>query len=159
MKALKSIIKSIPLLHKLARRSKGKLSKLLGRDNSDNYFYTLSPDVLVAIFKAFNHQKHAAADGPDLFDGHGYYEFGLYKGFSFWFAEQMAREFTNSNFRFVGFDSFEGLPHPKLEVEARAFREGNFRGTYKVVTENLRRYKTDFSRIQLHKGFYSDLFF
>jgi hypothetical protein len=57
MTALKSKIRSIPLLNKLARRSKGRLSKLLGRDKSDNYFYTLSPDVLVAIVKAFNHQK------------------------------------------------------------------------------------------------------
>jgi hypothetical protein len=125
----------------------------------DDVFYTLSPDALVAIVKAFNLQRQAAAGGRDLLDGHAYYEFGMYKGFSFWFAEQLAREYTDSTFRFLGFDSFEGLPQPQLEVEAHVFRKGDFRGTYDVVTGNLRRWKADFSRMQLHKGFFSDRFF
>jgi len=83
----------------------------------------------------------------------------MYKGFSFWFAEQIAREYAGSTFRFLGFDSFEGLPQPQLELERAGFREGDFRGTYEVVTGNLRRWKTDFNRICLYKGFYSDRFF
>jgi Macrocin-O-methyltransferase (TylF) len=154
--SFKSFVKSIPPLHKLLRGSKSGLTRLL---ELDERFYTLSPDVLVAIVKAFNLQRQAATSGRDLLSGHAYYEFGLFKGFSFWFAEQVAREYTDSTFRFFGFDSFEGLPQPQLEVEANSFREGDYRGTYEVVTGNLRRWKTDFSRIQLHKGFYSDRLF
>ncbi len=159
MTTMTKIVKSIPPLHKLARRAKSRLTRLVRDEFSDDVFYTLSPDVLVAIVKAFDLQKKTAADGPDLLNGHAYYEFGLFKGFSFWFAEQIAREYTESNFRFLGFDSFEGLPNPQLEVEARAFREGDFKGTYEVVTNNLRRWKADCSKIQLYKGFYSDHFF
>lgn len=157
--SFKSFVKSIPPLRKLAKRAKNGLIKLLGDEMSDEVFYTLSPDVLVALVKAFNLQRQAATSGRDLLSGHAYYEFGLFKGFSFWFAEQVAREYTDSTFRFLGFDSFEGLPQPQLDVEAKSFREGDFRGAYEVVTGNLRRWKTDFSRIQLHKGFYSDRLF
>ena len=156
---LKSIVKSIPPLHRLAKRAKSSLIRQLRDENSGEVFFSLSPDILVAIVKAFNLQRQSAAGGRDLLDGHAYYEFGLFKGFSFWFAEQIAREYADSSFRFLGFDSFEGLPQPQLEVEARAFSEGDFRGTYEVVTGNLRRYKADFSRIRLYKGFYSDRFF
>jgi Macrocin-O-methyltransferase (TylF) len=159
MKTLKSIVKSIPPLHKLAKLAKSRLIRQVRDEILDEVFYTLSPDVLVAIVKAFNLQRQTAAGGRDLLNGHAYYEFGIFKGFSLWFAEQIAREYTDSSFRFLGFDSFEGLPQPQLEVEARAFREGDFRGTYEVVTGNLRRWKTDFSRIRLYKGFYSDRFF
>jgi len=152
---LKSTIKSLPVLLKLVRAAKRISRKpLRGNDN----FQTLSPDVLIAIIKAFNLQRQATDGGRNLLDGYAYYEFGMFKGFSFWFAEQVAREYTNSSFRFLGFDSFEGLPQPQLEVEAQVFRKGDFRGTYEVVIENLRRWKADFSRIQLYKGFYSSRF-
>jgi O-methyltransferase len=153
---LKSAINSIPPLRKLARNAKSILRRPL---KDDDIFQTLSPDALVAIVKAFNLQKQIADSGRNVLDGHAYYEFGMFKGFSFWFAEQIAREYTDLNFRFLGFDSFEGLPQPQLEVEAQVFRKGDFRGTYEAVTENLRRWKADFSRIQLYKGFYSDRFF
>lgn len=155
MSALKSIVKAFPPIHKLAVLAKKKLRRAL----TDEIFYTLSPDALVAIVKAFELQRKAAADGRDLLRGHAYYEFGIYKGFSFWFAEQIAREYADSSFRLLGFDSFEGLPQPQLEVEARVFRKGDWRGSYEIVTGNLRKYKADFSRIQLYKGFFSNQFF
>lgn len=152
---LKSIVRSIPPLKKLAQRSKQQLKDEI----LNQVFYTLSPDVLVAIVKAFNLQRQGAADGRDLLHGHAYYEFGMYKGFSFWFAEQLAREYTDSTFRFLGFDSFEGLPQPQLDVEARVFHKGDFRGSYEIVTRNLQTYKADLTKMQLYKGFYSEDFF
>ena len=159
MSTLKSVVKSIAPLRKLAQGTKRKLITLLGDEISDDVFYTLSPDVLVAMVKAFNMQRQAAVDGRDLLHGHAYYEFGMFKGFSFWFAEQIAREYTDASFGFFGFDSFEGLPPPQLEVEARAFNAGDFRGSYERVTGNLRRWQTDLDRIKLYKGFYSEQFF
>jgi hypothetical protein len=155
MSTLKSIVASNPRLRKVASRVKSTLVDVLDMEA----FHTLSPDALVALVKAFNLHKEALVAGQDLFRGHAYYEFGLYKGFSFWFAEQISREYAEADFRCLGFDSFEGLPQPQLAVEARAFGKGDFRGTYEVVTGNLRQWKTDFSRIALYKGFYSDEFF
>jgi len=152
---VKSIVRSIPPLNKLAKH----VRKRLKDEILDETFYTMSPDVLVAIVKAFNLQRQSAAGGRDLLNGHAYYEFGMYKGFSFWFAEQIAREYTDSSFRFLGFDSFQGLPQPELDVEARVFKKGDFKGAYEIVTGNLHRYKADLTRMRLYKGFYSEELF
>lgn len=151
---LKSVVKSIPPLERLARGARRLLT-----DGEGETFYTLSPDALVAIVKAFNLQKEAQAQGRDLLSAHGYYEFGMFRGFSFWFAEQVSRDYTGPEFRCLGFDSFEGLPQPQLESEAKVFHKGDFRGDYELVTGNLRRWQTDFSRISLYKGFFSDTLF
>jgi hypothetical protein len=41
-----------------------------------------------------------------------YYEFGLYQGYTFWYAQKVMQEAGNVSMRFVGLDSFEGLPQP-----------------------------------------------
>lgn len=155
LKAVKSIVNSVPPLRKLADRALNSYQKELKDSILDEVFYPGGPDVLIALVKAFNLQRQSALGGRDLLKGHAYYEFGMYKGFSFWFAEQLAREYTDSNFRFLGFDSFEGLPEPQLDVEARVYSKGDFRGSYETVTRNLRKHKADFTRMRLYKGFYS----
>ena len=72
-----------------------------------------------------NARNTAHSGSVYLFTGHGYYEFGLFRGFSFWYAEQVSREYTDASFRLLGFDSFEGLPQPQLDVEAAAFEKGD----------------------------------
>lgn len=154
---LKSAARSVPAFRRLARGMKDWARRFGGEPLGG--FYTLSPDVLVALVKCFKMQETQRIQGRDLFTGHGYYEFGLFRGFSFWYAEQVSREYTDSSFRLLGFDSFEGLPQPQLDVEAAAFEKGEFCGTYDAVTKNFDRWKTDLSRIRLHKGFYSDELF
>ena len=83
----------------------------------------------------------------------------MFRGFSFWFAEQVSRDDTGSGFRCLGFDSSEGLLQPRLESEAKVFQKDDFRGDYELVTGNLRRWKADFNRISLYKGFFSDALF
>ena len=73
---VKSIIRSVPPLNKLAKH----VRKRLKDEILDETFYTMSPDALVAIVKAFNLQRQSAAGGRDLLHGHAYYEFGMYKG-------------------------------------------------------------------------------
>ena len=168
MKNLKSIVKSIPPLYKLALRTREMiestvksvpaLRKLVRRMKGEEPlggFYSLSPDALVALVRVFNIQQSQLSSGRNLFEGHGYYEFGLFRGFSFWFVEQISREYAGPSFRLFGFDSFEGLPQPQLDSEAAVFAKGDFRGSYEAVTANLGKWKTDFSRIKLYKGFYS----
>lgn len=148
MNTLKSMVKSVPGVAKLIRALRNRYEHVGG-------FYTLSPDVLIALTKAFKIQSN----GQNLFDGYGYYEFGMFRGFSFWFAEQISREYTGIDFGLFGFDSFEGLPRPQLEVEAAAFKEGYFRGPYEDVIAHLKKYGADFSRIKLYRGFFSNELF
>jgi len=35
------------------------------------------------------------------------------------------------------------------------FKKGDFKGAYEIVTRNLDRYKADWTRMRLYKGFYS----
>jgi hypothetical protein len=148
------MVQSVPALNKLARRTRDAVRRLPGVEPLDG-FYSAAPDNLVALVRAFNLQQAERAVGRDLFDRHAYYEFGMFRGFSFWFAEQISREYAPTSFRLYGFDSFEGLPRPQLAAEARIFVEGDFRGTYATVTAHLTRWRTDFSRIRLHRGFYA----
>lgn len=154
MNPLESKVRSVPALHRLARRTKDLGRRVRGVEPLDG-FYPASPSLLVALVKAFRLQEAERSRGRDLLDGHAYYEFGMFRGFSFWFAEQVSREYAPDSFRLHGFDSFEGLPKPQLEAEARVFLEGEFRGSFGAVSSNLERWNTDFSRIRLHRGFFS----
>lgn len=40
-------------------------------------------------------------------------EFGLFKGYSFWYTQRMVRELKRNSMRLFGFDSFAGLPEPQ----------------------------------------------
>ena len=135
MNRLKSMVKSVPALHKLALRTRSMVRRIPGVEPMDG-FYSPSPDLLVALVKAFNLQQAQRSHGRDLFDGHAYYEFGLFRGFSFWFAEQISREYAPANFRLLGFDLFQGLPQPQLAEEAQLFDQGDCCGTYEAVTSN-----------------------
>src|SRR5574341_163366 len=64
-------------------------------------FMTLSPDTLPALRYCF---QVLAKSGP-VGD---YYEFGLYRGYTFWYAQQCAARFGLKTMRFFGFDSFKG---------------------------------------------------
>jgi Macrocin-O-methyltransferase (TylF) len=145
--AFKSFVKSRPGLYRLARA-------ILGRKLAPEPFYSPNPEVLVALVRAFRLQEDS-----HLLAGYGYYEFGLFKGASLWFAEQISREVTGKNFCFYGFDSFQGLPAPKLEREARVYSKGDFGCSLGEVTENLKKYRADFGRIRLYPGFFSPAHF
>lgn len=156
---LTSIIKSIPPLRRAARRAKGLIARTLDLEQPQERFFTLSPDVLVALVKALGIQQQRAINGRNLFDGHGYYEFGLFRGFSLWFAEQITRAYAGAGLHLFGFDSFAGLPQPELAVEAAAYSGGTLTCSYEAVVRNLKKWRADESRISLFKGFYSDAMF
>jgi Macrocin-O-methyltransferase (TylF) len=118
-------------------------------DNIDTGFHTLSPDLLVGLVRAFELNK-------DL-EGKAYYEFGLYRGFSIWFAEQIARNKVPADFPFYGFDSFAGLP--PTSVDAKYYHATQYSAGYEMVTRNLRQYNADMERIKLFEGFFSPTHF
>ncbi|MBI4283921.1 MAG: hypothetical protein HY663_05570 [Chloroflexi bacterium] len=138
------------------KKSRARLEARVHRvlHNENPLFYTLSPSLLPAIAKAFEIQR-----SHNLLDGHGYYEFGLFKGFSFWFAEQSSRECTNATFRFYGFDSFEGVPESQVDIDPIYWAEGNYAASYDFVIAKLKEHGADLSRMKLYKGFFSESLF
>jgi hypothetical protein len=102
---------------------------------------------------------YAAVDRLGSLEDADYCEFGLFKGFSFWKAQEQANERGWKNTRFFGFDSFAGLP----EIEAPdqtahgEFRKGQYECTKQDVIDNLNRAGgIDWSRTFLIEGFFKD---
>lgn len=115
-------------------------------------FESLQPENLGAIIKAMK-----VAPAGD------YYEFGVYKGFSLWFATQIALALDKSDMRFYGFDSFEGLPEPKgvdkkTDSGGNTFAKGCFAADIELVNSVINKYcdKSTAERIVLIKGYYEN---
>jgi len=116
-------------------------------------FKSLSPGAPKAIDMAFKIAKQQHQGGP-IGD---YYEFGLYKGYTFYRAFRAALELGLDDVRFFGFDSFQGLPQVEgIDKSESRFFEGQFACSQEQVEKNLRKHKVDFHRIELVKGFYED---
>lgn len=97
------------------------------------------------------------ADEAGLTRKGDYYEFGLYRGFTFWSAQQFMRTLGNESIRFVGFDSFQGLPKPRgVDTYRDDFVEGQFRAGYDYVRGKLNEHGVDWSRTLLIPGFFAD---
>jgi hypothetical protein len=87
-----------------------------------------------------------------------YLEFGVYDGWSLTAAYHLARKHRLSGMRFLGFDSFEGLPAMN-DVDSYPFQQftkGQLRCDQATVEKNIRRDGVDVSRVQLVKGWYRD---
>ncbi len=87
-----------------------------------------------------------------------YYEFGLFKGYSFYYAHRKARECRAEGLRFFGFDSFEGLPalRPEESGDGADFYQGQYACAYDAVCAELKRKGIDWDRTVLVKGYFND---
>ncbi len=113
-------------------------------------FATLHPNLLIGIHRALS---LLAARGQT---SGGYFEFGLYRGFSFWFANNLAKE-LGLNLEFHGFDPFEGLPESKIDIH-RNWQPGNYACSLNQVRSSLEQWKMPLP-YTLYKGWYSAPFF
>lgn len=113
-------------------------------------FATLHPNLLIGIHRALT---RIAARGQT---SGGYFEFGLYRGFSFWFANNLAKE-LGFNLDFHGFDSFEGLPSSKVDIH-RNWQPGNYACSLEQVKASFNQWGMPLA-YTLHKGWYSAAFF
>lgn len=87
-----------------------------------------------------------------------YLEFGVYDGWSLTAAYHLAKKHGLSDMRFLGFDSFDGLPAMN-DVDSypfQQFTEGQLRCDQATVQRNLRRSGVDLSQVRLVKGWYRD---
>ena len=113
-------------------------------------FATLHPNLLIGIHRALS---LLAARGQTT---GGYFEFGLYRGFSFWYANNLAKEMGLS-LEFHGFDSFEGLPPSQVDIH-RNWRPGSYACSLDQVSSFLEKSQMPLP-YTLHKGWYSRPFF
>lgn len=85
-----------------------------------------------------------------------YLEFGVFRGENFLTAWDIARRHGQNTMRFHAFDSFDGLPDPKLSSvdSGGEFVKGQFSSDRSVFEQNLRRAKVDTTRVTITEGFY-----
>jgi len=88
--------------------------------------------------------------------GGDYFEFGLYAGASFHWAQTEAARIGLSAMRFWGFDSFQGLPSAHGE-EANFGPGGNYACDLQTVIDLHNRFGVDWSRVHLIPGFYDSI--
>ena len=92
-----------------------------------------------------------ASDGPTG----DYYEFGLYRGYTFWTAQKSADQRSLEGMRFFGFDSFCGLPEVEgSDRQAAIFIPGDYSCSVDEVRGFLTDHEFDWSRAALVEGFY-----
>lgn len=135
---------------KRSPRAYAAASRLLYR--MDRSFRTLSPGTPEAIEAAWqaSQRMHGDAVGD-------YYEFGVFRGFTLWRAEQSARRLGISRPHFWGFDSFRGLPQVSgTDAEDGIFFEGQFACSREEVLQHLGKNGADLSRITLIEGFFGE---
>jgi len=115
-------------------------------------FRTLSPGTSDAIAKAYELIKENG-DGPFG----DYYEFGLFRGYTFLQAYKHAQEKGLNGVHFYGFDSFEGLPEAEgIDVADGRFFKGQFACSKDAVENNLSENGMDLERATLIEGYYED---
>jgi hypothetical protein len=111
-------------------------------------FKSANVAVLEAIDRSFAHARANDVSGD-------YLEFGVFKGASLLHAQKLADALGLRSMRFLGFDSFEGLPD-----EAEQRREIFYKGQYSCGEQQVRSWLSqngaDWRRLILVPGFYDE---
>lgn len=114
-------------------------------------FVTLSPSILPGLIRCLRAAKVANLKG-------GYYEFGLYRGYTLWFAQRAADKVGLEDMRFHGFDSFEGLPEVLgIDASTGEFETGDYACSRADVNRFLDTWGFDWSRSDLTAGLFAEL--
>ena len=95
------------------------------------------------------------ADADGLLDRGDYYEFGIYRGFTFRFAQAVANRLGNRTMRFIGLDSFQGLPEIRgVDRYKGDFARGQFNADIGYIRSILSRQGVDWNRTILVPGYF-----
>jgi hypothetical protein len=114
-------------------------------------FATSSPGLLNALERSFDKAVELGVTG-----GGDYYEFRLFKGYSFWYAQKTANDAALADMRFFGFDSFAGLPEVHgVDIGANDdFYAGQYACSKDRVIQNLNSKSIDWQRTTLIEGYF-----
>jgi hypothetical protein len=150
---IKQVWRRLPLgvRDKIYRRVAGVefLRKRIRRPAVDG-FITLTPETPPAISACLQKARELGVIGD-------YYEFGMYRGFSFWSAQNSANALGMDQSKFFGFDSFNGLPKPEgIDAETTEFKERDYAASKEDVKWYLEKYGVDWSRSFLIEGYYDE---
>lgn len=99
-----------------------------------------------------------AARESGVVENGDYYEFGLFKGYTFWHAQRTAESLGIEHMRFFGFDSFAGLPEVTGidETKDSEFYKGQYSCNKEQVIENLNLKGVNWDRTFLIEGFFKE---
>lgn len=111
-------------------------------------FKTANTAVLEAIDRSFEYVRANGTSGD-------YLEFGVFKGASLLHAQKVADQLGLDEMRFIGFDSFQGLP-PQPDQLKEMFYEGQYSCAEQQVRAWLSQHGADWKRLTLVPGFYED---
>ena len=111
-------------------------------------FKTANVAVLEAIDRSFAHARAKGISGD-------YLEFGVFKGASLLHAQKLADALSLGPMRFIGFDSFKGLPD-EAEQHRVVFYKGQYSCGERQVRSWLSENGADWRRLLLVPGFYDD---
>jgi len=140
---VEDLLRHYPPLFRLASRVYHKMH---------GSFRTLSPGAPGAIRKGF--ELVLERDGAVRGD---YYEFGLFRGYTFLQAWNHSKELGLTEVNFHGFDSFEGLPPAEgIDQADGRFFEGQFACSREEVEKNLAGEGVDLKKVNLVQGYYED---
>ena len=116
-------------------------------------FDTASQNLIPALEKSLD----TLSDSSLSVEG-DYYEFGVFKGYSFWHAQHIAGQLGFYHMRFFGFDSFAGLPDVTQidQTQHNEFYKGQYSCSRKQVEKNLNQKGVDWERTHLIEGFFAD---
>lgn len=87
-----------------------------------------------------------------------YYEFGIFNGYTFLFAQKLFQELNQDKVRFFGFDSFKGLPKINCidKTNYFAYHEGELFFPKERVIKNLNQMGVDWNKTFLIEGFFNE---
>ncbi len=114
-------------------------------------FNTANPAVLPALEACFERSRESG-----LAHQGDYFEFGIFKGYAFWYAQHVAGKCGLNDMHFFGFDSFAGLPPVKGRDETanQDFYEGQYACSKEQVVANLNQKGVDWTRTHLVQGYF-----
>ena len=86
-----------------------------------------------------------------------YYEFGIFKGYAFWYAQKVAKNYNLNHMKFFGFDSFKELPEIEKKdiTKEEVFYQGQYSCSKEKVINNLNSKKVDWNKTFLVEGFFN----
>ncbi|OGW75408.1 MAG: hypothetical protein A2Z72_06740 [Omnitrophica bacterium RBG_13_46_9] len=112
-------------------------------------FMPCTPHLLIAVNRGLRWcVENGTAEGSDFL------EFGIFRGFTFWYTQALARDMGIRDMRFFGFDSFFGLP-PLAETDKNGeFKEGAYYSTRQDTEKFLTQYGVDWAKTFLVEGWF-----